>query len=95
MEGNSQLENLLLSDGWYAAVILLIIVLSGLMGGLASYYLNESEKKSIAKSFVLGVVASLIVPLFLNMISSNLLFEAQRQIDKMFIFAVARVMDYA
>jgi len=87
MEGNSQLENLLLSDGWYAAVILLIIVLSGLMGGLASYYLNESEQKSISKSFVLGVVASLIVPLFLNMISSNLLFEAQRQIDKIFIFA--------
>ena len=87
MEGNSQLEELLFSDGWYAVIIVLIMLVSGLIGGLASYYLNESEEISMLKSFVLGVVASLIVPLFLNMISSNLLFEAQRQIDKIFIFA--------
>ncbi len=87
MEGNSQLENQLFSNDWYAAIILLIMLLSGLIGGLASYYLNKSEEKTLLNSLVLGVVASLIVPLFLNMISSNLLFEAQRQIDKIFIFA--------
>jgi len=86
MEGNSQIEKLF-SDGGYAAIILLIMLLSGLIGGLASYYLNKSEEKTLLKSLILGVVASLIVPLFLNMISSNLLFEAQRQIDKIFIFA--------
>ena len=82
MEGNSQIENLLLSDGWYGSVIFLIITLSGLLGGWASYYLNKSEEKSIKESLIFGVVASFIVPLFLNMISSNLLFEAQRKIDK-------------
>jgi len=84
---NSQLENLLFSDACYAVIIVLIILLSGLIGGLASYYLNESEEISMLKSFVLGVVASILVPLFLNMISINLLYEAQRQIDKIFIFA--------
>jgi hypothetical protein len=62
-------------------------VIAGSLGGWASYYLNESEGKSILKSFVLGVVASSIVPLFLNMISSNLLFEVRKQIEKVFIFA--------
>ena len=93
MEGNSQIENLLLPDGWYALVIFLIIILSGLLGGFAAYYLNKaegksikSEGKSIIKSLILGVVASFIVPLFLNMISSNLLIEAQRNIIKIYIF---------
>ena len=87
MGNNSQLENLLLPDIWYAVLIFLIIVFSGLLGGLAAYFLSESEEKSIRKSFVLGLVASFIVPVFLNMISSNLLSDAQRQIDKVFIFA--------
>jgi len=87
LEANSQLENLLLSDGWYGSVIFLIITLSGLLGGWASYYLNKSEEKTIKESLIFGMVASFIVPLFLNMISSNLLFEAQKKLDKIFVFA--------
>lgn len=75
-----------LNDSTYAWLLLVIIVLAGVVGGTASYFLSESEDKTPVKSIVIGVVASFIVPVFLNMISSNLLIEAQQKIDKIFIF---------
>jgi DNA-binding MarR family transcriptional regulator/uncharacterized membrane protein YeaQ/YmgE (transglycosylase-associated protein family) len=77
---------MILSDLSYAIILLTIIILAGIIGGIASYFLSESDDKSPIKSIVIGVVASFIVPVFLNMISSNLLVEAQLKIDKIFIF---------
>ena len=76
----------ILTTWMYAIVLLLIMLAAGVLGGIASYYLSESEDRSKTKSITLGIVAALIVPVFLNMISSNILIEAQKEIDKLFIF---------
>jgi len=87
MVTQSMAAALLMSNGLYAMTIALIMLSAGVLGGFASYYLNESEGKKLIKSVVLGIVAAMIVPVFLNMISSNLLIEAQKNIDKLFIFS--------
>lgn len=57
-----------------------IILSCGLIGGLANYHRFEYNKSTvifeISKSLLTGVVASATVPLFLNMVSSNLMEEA-------------------
>jgi LytS/YehU family sensor histidine kinase len=53
-----------------------IIVLAGILGGLVNYFStrkDDPKESSFRKSAVLGITAALLVPLFLNMISSNLL----------------------
>ncbi len=62
----------------YILIVVIIIVLSGVLGGIANYFIVEASKKSTDRKsiwgyIVLGVVAAFAVPLFLNMISSNLL----------------------
>ncbi len=84
---SEHVATLLMTDWWYALMLLGIIVGTGILGGYASYHLSESDDRSKTRSITLGVVAAFIVPVFLNMISSNLLVEAQKNIDKFFIFA--------
>lgn len=77
-------------DG-YMLMILLIMVATGLLGGLANYYLSERQEgagpRDWGKYAVLGVIAALTVPLFLNMISSNLLEAARTRPIDFFVFA--------
>jgi DNA-binding transcriptional ArsR family regulator len=89
-------------DG-YMLVILLIMVAAGVLGGVANYYLSERQaepasqanqanqanasRRDWARYTVLGVVAALTVPLFLNMISSNLLDAARTRPADFFVFA--------
>lgn len=77
-------------DG-YMLVILLIMVFAGILGGLANYFLSERQadlaRRDWAKYPILGVIAALTVPLFLNMISSNLLEAARTRPVDFFVFA--------
>lgn len=77
-------------DG-YMLVILLIMVAAGVLGGVANYYLSERRGDPVhrewARYCVLGVVAALTVPLFLNMISSNLLEAARTRPIDFFVFS--------
>ncbi|HXE38631.1 MAG TPA: YEATS-associated helix-containing protein, partial [Azonexus sp.] len=54
-------------------LILTIMVLAGILGGAANYFLADRQgapgPRDWLKYPVLGVVAALTVPLFLNMIS--------------------------
>ena len=72
-------------------VILLIMVLAGVLGGIANYFLsdrqNDTGRRDWAKFLILGVIAALTVPLFLNMISSNLLEAARTRPVDFFVFA--------
>jgi hypothetical protein len=52
-------------------IIILIMLISGTFGGLINYFINNEEKKKLC--ILYGLAASFMVPLFLNMISSNLL----------------------
>ncbi|MBL8413586.1 MAG: hypothetical protein JNM42_04015 [Propionivibrio sp.] len=75
----------------YLFVILLIMIAAGILGGVANYFLSDRQKDSTrsdwAKYIVLGVIAALTVPLFLNMISSNLLEAARTRPVDFFVFA--------
>ena len=77
-------------DG-YMLVILLIMVFAGVLGGVANYFLSDRQSdpapRDWAKYPILGVIAALTVPLFLNMISSNLLEAARTRPVDFFVFA--------
>lgn len=70
-------------------LITILMIGAGLLGGITNYFRIEQEKKgwlSLSKNVLMGVSASLLIPLFLNMISSNLLTESASDISKLFIF---------
>ena len=75
----------------YMLMILLIMVVAGVLGGVANYYLSERQgdagRSDWGKYLTLGVIAALTVPLFLNMISSNLLEAARTRPVDFFVFA--------
>ena len=77
-------------DG-YMLIILLIMIVAGVLGGVANYFLSdrqiEASPRDWAKYSILGVIAALTVPLFLNMISSNLLEAARTRPVDFFVFA--------
>ncbi len=66
------------------------MILAGALGGWMNYLMAEKEdpeRRSYVKSLVLGVGASFMVPLLLNMISSNLTELAQGDWLKLLVFA--------
>lgn len=75
----------------YMLTILGIMLAMGVLAGLANYFVSDAENKSggrdLAKFVVLGIVAALTVPLFLNMTSSNLLEMARNRPNALFVFA--------
>lgn len=74
----------------YMLVILVIMVAAGVLGGGANYFLSERQQGGTRREWlryaVLGVVAALTVPLFLNMISSNLIEAARSRPVDFFVF---------
>lgn len=77
-------------DG-YMLVILLIMVVAGILGGIANFYLSDRSgdqgRREWGKYLTLGVISALTVPLFLNMLSSNLLEAARTRPVDFFVFA--------
>jgi hypothetical protein len=77
-------------DG-YMLIILAIMVVAGILGGVANYFLGDRQGDAIrfewVKYPILGVISALTVPLFLNMISSNLLEAARTRPVDFFVFA--------
>ena len=82
--------NTALFDG-YMLMILGIMMAMGLLAGIANFFLSDPEGKTSArelvKFIVLGIVAALTVPLFLNMTSSNLLEFGRTRPNALFVFA--------
>ena len=72
-------------------ILLGIMVATGLLGGIANFFLNERDTNSpwltAGKYMVLGIVAALTVPLFLNMMSSHLLEATRLKSSELFVFA--------
>ncbi len=58
------------------------MILAGILAGTASYFLTENQRLPVGKAIFrycfLGISAALTVPLFLKIISSDLLAQAQR-----------------
>lgn len=74
----------------YLLLLFGIMLFTGLLGGLANYFISERgagfSLKALLRYVVLGVVAALTVPLFLNMISSDLLAMARTRPIDLFVF---------
>lgn len=74
----------------YMTTILLIMLSTGVLAGIANFFLDNSrskiEARYLIKYVVLGVVAALTVPLFLNMTSSNLLDFGRNRPNALFVF---------
>ncbi|MCM1992805.1 YEATS-associated helix-containing protein [Oceanirhabdus seepicola] len=76
-------------------VICVLILLMGGLGGTINYLLNnESREKNkffndkyFWSCFIIGIGASILVPLFLNTISSNLINESANDPNKLYIIA--------
>ena len=67
-----------------------VMVLSGILAGIASSFLMENQRPPVLKlAFgycLLGISAALTVPLFLKIVSSDLLARAQRDPINLFVF---------
>jgi len=74
----------------FMLLILGIMIGSGILGGLVNFLLSENHKPLVWKALLgyclLGIVAALTVPLFLNMISSDLLGNAPKKPVNLLIF---------
>lgn len=77
-------------DG-HMLVILVIMVVAGILGGFANFFLADRQSEQGRREWVryplLGVVAALTVPLFLNMISSTLLEGARTKPLDLYVFS--------
>jgi DNA-binding MarR family transcriptional regulator len=66
------------------------MMLSGILAGIASYFLMENQRPPVLKTVfgycLLGISAALTVPLFLRIISSDLLTPAQRNPINLLVF---------
>lgn len=83
---------------YLTVALVIIMIVAGLFGGLINFYLTTGEpiagepatennsKNSLNKSLAIGVGASFLVPLFLNMISSNLLELSKQDASKLLVF---------
>lgn len=74
----------------YMLTVFGIMLAAGLLAGIANFFLSDPEGKAssrdLLKYLVLGVVAALTVPLFLNMTSSNLLEFGRNRPNALFVF---------
>ena len=66
------------------------MILAGILAGTASSFLMENQRPPVGKTVfrycLLGISAALTVPLFLKMISSDLLAQAQRNPINLLVF---------
>jgi len=77
-------------------LLIVVMLVAGLVGGGLNYFRSQTEDAPSAdprQSLLGGVIASFLVPLFLNMISSNLLdaikgtANTAGDVSKLFVFA--------
>jgi|ERR1035437_499851 hypothetical protein len=74
----------------HLVIISIIIIIAGITGGVVNFFMNNTTKEidgyEMAKSIMFGIVASAIVPLLLQMMSSDLLESSQTNSLKYFVF---------
>ena len=92
MDGQVARETLELTSysGNFLILVLGIMVISGILAGLTNYFLGENQKPRVLQEILgrclLGIAAAFTVPLFLNIISSNLLTAAQKNPINLLVF---------
>ncbi len=71
-------------------LVLGIMIISGILAGLTNFFLSENQKPRVLQAILghclLGIAAAFTVPLFLNIISSDLLVTAQKNPINLLVF---------
>jgi hypothetical protein len=70
-------------------LIVILMIGAGFLGGATNFLRAELEKKDFSmflKNVLMGISASILIPFFLNMISSSLLKETTSDNSKLFVF---------
>ncbi|MBK8045241.1 MAG: hypothetical protein IPK21_22890 [Haliscomenobacter sp.] len=60
-------------DWNYVAILAGIMLFTGILGGLANSLNTKKEERDYLRSVLLGLVATLTIPLFLKIVDSNLI----------------------
>lgn len=74
---------------WNILILISIMAVAGAFGGFINYLLEQRDNPefaSIKRSMVAGIGASFLVPLFLNMISSDLIAKSYEAPEKFLVF---------
>ena len=74
-------------DWNYLFILLGIMLLTGLLGGAANYLNSPKEERSLMRSLLMGLVATIAIPLFLKVVDSNILNDTKGDILNYFIYA--------
>lgn len=74
-------------DWNYILILLGIMLLTGLLGGTANYLNSPKEGRSLIRSLLMGLVATIAIPLFLKVVDSNILNDTKGDILNYFIYA--------
>jgi hypothetical protein len=87
---NATIEMLQIIPYSHIWTLIIIIFIAGIFGGIVNYFMNNVsktwDKYDFTKSLVLGIVASAIVPLFLEIISSKLIYNSKNEHLEYFVF---------
>lgn len=73
----------------HVVILTVVMLLAGVFGGLINYYLlnqNNKDTAAIARCLVVGVGASFLVPVVLDMVGSNIVVLSQSDSSKMLIY---------
>lgn len=62
-------------DWQYVSILAIIMLATGVIGGLANSLNTRKEERDYPRSVLLGVVATLTIPLFLNIVDSKIIAE--------------------
>lgn len=71
----------------YVFTLLGIMLLTGLLGGTANYLNSPKEERNLLRSLLMGLVATIAIPLFLKVVDSNILNDTKGDILNYFIYA--------
>jgi len=72
----------------YLLLIVGVMLLTGLLGGLAHALQAKKEERHYGRSIILGIVATLTIPLFLKIVDSNILAAgAEMESHNLLVFA--------
>jgi hypothetical protein len=71
---------------WMLAAVMLV---AGVLGGTVNHFVTheaDAPKLTLSRALLVGITASFMVPLFLNMISSDLLEQVRGDTSKLLVF---------
>lgn len=74
-------------DWYYIITLLGIMLITGLIGGYANFLNSPKEERNLMRSLVMGLVATIAIPLFLKVVDSNILNQSPADVVNYFVYA--------